>query len=340
MKNYILFVAGGSGGHITPAIAVALKLNKKDVFFICSKSDLDKNIIKKYDFKYKQISTGKLRRYFDWQNFLDIGRLSWGLVESFLFLVFNRPRVIFSKGGFVSLPVGISAFLLRIPFVLHESDSIMGLANRILSRLSNQKLSAFQIQDATEVGTPIRQDAQKADPKKANDFLNFKYKKPILLVIGGSQGSSFINNLIKNQLKNLKSFNIVIIKGKNQLNLKNSDSIRIFDFLYDEFFDVLNVSDFVISRSGANSIAEIAYFKKPAILIPLKNSANNHQYLNAKNLQKQKLCLMLTEDEVEKNLQKTIKKLQENKELFSKNISKLSSNESAEKIAKIIKKYI
>ncbi len=346
MKKEIIIVAGGSGGHITPALAVASEFNKKNILFLCSKKALDQKIISEAGYEYKKMLSGKLRRYFSWQNFIDFFLFLAGIFQSFFFLLINRPKIIFSKGGFVSLPVGISAWILRIPFILHESDAKMGLANKILSRFAKKTLTAMPSKKHTHAGTPIRKEILRGKKDKAQKFLNFKNpKKPLIFIIGGSQGALVINKKIKKiQRKFEKIANIAVLTGHGKKIFKNSDSLKAFEFLNKEYSHVLTLSDLVISRAGANSIAEISATKKPCILIPLPGSANNHQEKNAKLLEQKKACIYLSQKNLnEQKLFKTIENLLKNKQkqlVLKKNISKLFNPNSSKKIAEEIKKFL
>lgn len=346
MKKEIYIVAGGSGGHITPALAVASQFKKEQILFICSRADLDKKIIADAGYEYQTIFSGKLRRYFSWQNFTDFFSFLWGFWQSFFFLLFKRPKVIFSKGGFVSLPVGLAAFLLQIPLILHESDAQMGLANRILAKVAKKVLTAMPSEKYLHVGTPVRTEIVRAKTEEGEKFLNFKNpKKPMILVIGGSQGALFINKKIaKISHKLEKIANLVIITGAQKKDFKNSDSLRAYEYLSKEFGSVLKSADLVVSRAGANSIAEIAALKKPVILIPLPSAANDHQDKNARFLADKNAAIYLPQAGLqEQKLFKLIESLladDNQRKKLSVGISGFFEPKAGKKIAREIREYL
>ncbi len=351
-----MFSGGGSGGHLTPSIAVAEKFLKTHpqtkILFIGSNNGLDESIIKKFGFKFKGIHAGKLRRYFSWRNFLDFFRFFYGIGESFFMLKKFKADLVFSKGGFVSLPVAIAAAFLRIPIIAHESDTISGLANRIISKISKKVCYTFPILNASDkdvyTGTPIREEILKANKEEGRHFLNFDNNKPIVLFMGASQGASQINDICKNIFSELKlKANIVLISGKGKkLNIKD-DSLREYEFLGKEFPNVLKVSDIVISRAGANSLFELSALGKASIIIPLASSANNHQVKNAEYFKNKNAIEYFDSANDEREFDANVKeKIYEwiqdpkRKEVYEKNINKLFIEDAVEKLIKVIEKEI
>lgn len=337
-------LAGGSGGHIFPAIAVADKILEKQpnskILFICSKNHLDKNILIKNKKKFRSIFSGKLRRYFSLKNFTDPVFMIIGFFQSFFILIKFKPDVIFSKGGFVSLFPILAAWILKIPIITHESDSVSGLANNICNKFANIKMSAFKKKGFKFVGLPLRINK---DPIKIKLFNN--NKKNIFLFFG-SQGSVLINNLfIKIIEKITENFNVIWIYGNDDEKkfnpLTNIPNIKFYKFLHEDFFNILNSSDLIISRSGS-SIFEIAFLEKPSILIPLTSSAGNHQWKNAENFHKNQACIMLDERELTPEiLLNTIIKTMNNKKLkkLSENTKKIQIKDAADLIANKILEF-
>ncbi len=343
----LLFVAGGSGGHITPVLAIADEVRKQDttckIVFISSHSKLDNDIFSAHPYTYKRISisTGKLRRYFSLQNIGDFFRFLKGILDAYILLRKEEPDMIFLKGGYVSLPVGIAARLQNISFTIHESDSVSGLANRILHRLAARTLSTFPTPNALHVGTPIRKNILSGETERGRRFLKFSTHKPIILIMGGSQGAETINQLVIHSLAFLRNHaNVVHISGKGKSVESPTPAYRHFSYLGEEFGDVLWASDIVISRAGANSLFEIAAAQKPVIIIPLPSAANNHQVKNAEFF---KQCgaakILLEEDLTSAKFQETILKLLQNqnrKKMLAKNIALLTPLNSAKHIAQIL----
>ena len=290
------------------------------------------------NFTYSKYSVAKLRRYFSWQNFIDFFIFFKNIIKSFSFLVFNRPDKIFSKGGFVSLPFGISAFFLRIPFFLHETDSAMGLSNRILSVFAKKIFTGFPLKTKNSkyifIGNPVR--AEFFDIPKGNNL-----KTLHILIFGGSQGAKVLNewareffNISKNkELENVltlmkKNIEVLIISGKNKSNAERINKIteinnnflstseyKIFvkevEFLTSDFVQTIHNSDIVIARAGG-SIAELAAAQKCTVLVPLPTSANNHQQKNADYFTSENAVLQIQETDLHKK--ETYKRLNE---LFS-----------------------
>lgn len=236
------------------------------------------------------IHCGKLRRYFSFQNFLDFFKFFIGIFQSFIIIGEIKPDVVFSKGGFVGLPVVIGAFFRRKKCFIHESDLTPGLANRISLKFCDKVFVSF-IETKKFIkkfkgeiifsGSPVREEIFHANKENAEKILNFKNKKPIIFVIGGSTGAKQLNDLISKSAKVLfKEFNIIHQFGKNKKIDINNESYRGFDFIKEEYFDFLALSDLVISRAGANALFELEVAKKNALIIPME-SGRGDQVLNA-----------------------------------------------------------
>ncbi|SHE58188.1 undecaprenyldiphospho-muramoylpentapeptide beta-N-acetylglucosaminyltransferase [Clostridium fallax] len=351
MNRYkIIMTGGGSAGHVTPNLALVPKLKKAgfEIKYIGSKDGIEKDIIKKEGIEYYSISSGKLRRYFDIKNFTDPFKVMKGVCDAFLILGREKPDVIFSKGGFVTVPVVIAASMRNIPVVSHESDMTPGLANKLASPFCNKLCVTFpesvklvKGNKGIVTGTPIRESLFEGNKNNGRRFLNFETEKDIILVMGGSLGSKIINDTIRNNLKELLlKFNIVHLCGKGNLdkNLKNIKGYRQFEYLREELPDVINAADYLVSRAGANSIFEILALKKPNILIPLsKKASRGDQVLNAKSFEKSGYSIVIEEENLtDADFMTKIKYLKDNKEKFIKNMENSKSRNGVDNIINVI----
>lgn len=349
----IVFTGGGTGGHIFPNLAVISELKKvkprAKIFYIGSKKGPEKKIIKKAGIKFYEVTTGKLRRYLSIENLKDLFKIPLGIIQAFRILKKIKPDLVFAKGGFVSVPTASAAGILKIPLILHESDSTLGLATKSCSRFATKICLSFPLSKNYQLstinyqltGNPIRRIGSALRGKK---FLKFKNKKPIVLIAGGSSGSIFLNQLISKTLPELtKKANIVWLTGKNKkTNCKlQTANCKLFPFLDKEYLDVLAAADLVISRAGANAIFEIAASAKPSILIPLpKTGSRGDQILNAKFFEKSGASKVLLQEKT--NSQKFIKSvlnlLTSKQQLKKMSLAskKLAPKNAAKKIAKIL----
>ena len=318
----IALTGGGTAGHITPNLALIPELKKRgfDIIYIGSNNGMEKEIIEKKGIPFFGITADKLRRYVDIKNFLMPANVIKGIREAIKVLKENKVDVIFSKGGFVSVPVVIAAARLRIPVISHEADFTMGLANKIATPFSKKVCCNFEEtskmigKKGVFTGCPIRKELLSGDRKKGLNFLGFKNDKPILFVTGGSLGSKYINDLIRNNLSEiLKDMNIVHSCGKGKLDKNiNVEGYKQYELLTTELPDIFAASDFIISRAGANVIFEILALKKPNLLIPLSTKASRgDQILNANSFMKKKYSLVLLEEEQDKNPELFFKMLNE-----------------------------
>jgi UDP-N-acetylglucosamine--N-acetylmuramyl-(pentapeptide) pyrophosphoryl-undecaprenol N-acetylglucosamine transferase len=293
----IIFTGGGSAGHVTPNLPLisAFKCKGASVFYLGSEQGIERTLIKPLNIPYYPITTGKLRRYWTWKNLLTPFQLLLGIWQSFLLCRRLKPDIIFSKGGFVALPIVIAARLNGIPVVIHESDLSPGLANRLsfpFAKLICITFAAtaqfFNKQSKVLLtGMPIREFLYQGDPKKGLKFCGFTdNKKPILLVMAGGLGSVVINDAIRRLVQPLtKKFQIIHLCGKNKQDssFEGIVSYKQFEYLQDELADVLACADLVISRAGATSIYELLALAKPHILLPLsKKASRGDQIDNAK----------------------------------------------------------
>ncbi|MGE9881421.1 undecaprenyldiphospho-muramoylpentapeptide beta-N-acetylglucosaminyltransferase [Blautia obeum] len=329
MKRIIL-TGGGTAGHVTPNIALLPRLKELqyDIHYIGSYNGIEKELIEQFGIPYHGISSGKLRRYFSVQNFTDPFRVIKGLGEARKLVKILQPDVIFSKGGFVSVPVVLAGKSQHVPTIIHESDMTPGLANKISLPSATkvccnfpETLEHLPEGKAVLTGSPIRQELLSGDKFKARDFLGFTSDKPVIMVVGGSLGSVAVNEAVRGILPELlKDFQVVHLCGKGKIDdsLKNLDGYAQFEYIKDELKDLFALTDIVISRAGANAICELLALHKPNLLIPLSaNASRGDQILNARSFERQGYSVVLEEEELNKQvLLDSILRLYENRESY------------------------
>ena len=329
MKRIIL-TGGGTAGHVTPNIALLPRLKELqyDIHYIGSYNGIEKELIEQFGIPYHGISSGKLRRYFSVQNFTDPFRVIKGLGEARKLVKILQPDVIFSKGGFVSVPVVLAGKSQHVPTIIHESDMTPGLANKISLPSATkvccnfpETLEHLPEGKAVLTGSPIRQELLSGDKFKAREFLGFTSDKPVIMVVGGSLGSVAVNEAVRGILPELlKDFQVVHLCGKGKIDdsLKNLDGYAQFEYIKDELKDLFALTDIVISRAGANAICELLALHKPNLLIPLSaNASRGDQILNARSFERQGYSVVLEEEELNKQvLLESILRLYENRESY------------------------
>ncbi len=351
-KYKIIMTGGGTAGHVTPNLALVPGLKKRgfEIKYIGSKDGIEKEIIRDAKIPYYEISSGKLRRYFDFKNFSDPFKVMKGVLEANKILKREKPDVIFSKGGFVAVPVVIAASMKKIPVVSHESDLTPGLANKLSAPFCTKLCVTFReslnyIKDNKGVltGTPIREEILNGSKEKGREICGFKDNKEVLLVIGGSLGAKSINEAVRNNLDEiLKNYNIIHICGKNNLdkNLNGKSGYLQFEYVKEELPHLLKLADYVISRAGANVIFELLALNKPTLLIPLsKKISRGDQILNANSFEKEGYSIVLDEDEMIEDDKKIILKLKElknKKNSLVENMKKSGINNGVEAILEVI----
>lgn len=349
----IIMTGGGSAGHVTPNLALVPKLRKMgyQIEYIGTKEGIERTIIEKEKIKYHIISSGKLRRYFDIKNFTDPFKVVKGIVQSIFIMKRVKPNVVFSKGGFVSVPVVIAAHLSKIPVIAHESDITPGLANRLAAPYCTKVCVTFpesvkniKGDKAVLTGTPIREELLKGNPEKGREMCGFADKKPVLLIIGGSLGSKYINDSIRSILdKILIRYNVVHICGKGNLDkkLKDKKGYKQFEYINEELPHVMSTADIVISRAGANVIFELLALKKPNLLIPLsKKSSRGDQILNAASFEKSGYSMVVQEEDINgQTLMNKLDELYNNKEKYISRMSSSPLKNGVNEIIRLIEKY-
>lgn len=365
----IILTGGGTGGHLIPLINVAKKINEKigavEFLFVGPKGALEKKLVAKEGINIKNILVGKMRRYFSLANLTDAIKIPVGVVQSLWILLVFMPDAIFSKGGYASFPVVFAGWLYRIPIFIHDSDCVPGLANSILGKLATRVAISYPEAEreftpgkVALTGNPVDGDINHGEPEKARKMFSLTDIKKTIFVYGGSQGAQIINNkIIKILPQLLKKYQVVhqtgeknyedVVHKAGQLGIKaGRDGYYPVAFIYDELKDILAVADLVISRAGANSLSEIAANGKPAIIIPIEHSANNHQRMNAYSISKTGGCIVLEESNLGENIfLSRIEEILQNNELagkLSQNIKQFYHADAADKIAdgilEIIKK--
>ncbi len=310
MKKIVL-TGGGTAGHVTPNIALLPSLREAgyEIHYIGSYDGIEKKLIEDYKISYYGISTGKFRRYFALKNFTDPLRVIKGYSEARKILKQIRPDIVFSKGGFVSVPVVRAAHSLGIPCIIHESDMTPGLANKLCISVANkvccnfpETLKMLPEDKAVLTGSPIRAELRQGNRIAALELCGFTANKPVIMVIGGSLGAASINKVVREALpKLLEDFQIIHICGKEKVDnlLLNVPGYKQFEYVKAELKDLFALADVVISRAGANAICELLALKKPNVLIPLSaKSSRGDQILNAHSFESQGFSLVIDEDDL------------------------------------------
>lgn len=349
MKRIIL-TGGGTAGHVTPNIALipGLKELGYDIHYIGSYNGIEKNLIEQLDIPYHGISSGKLRRYFSLQNFTDPFRVLKGFGEARKLIKTLKPDVIFSKGGFVSVPVVIAGKKCNVPTIIHESDMTPGLANKIAIPSATkvccnfpETLNYLPKNKAILTGCPIRSELLTGDRSKALRYCGLEGDKPVILIIGGSLGSVAINNAVRAILPNLlKDFHVIHLCGKNKADesLLNLDGYVQFEYVQDELKDMFALADIVISRAGANAICELLALHKPNLLIPLSaNASRGDQILNAHSFEHQGYSIVLEEEQLTDSvLLNVIEKLYKEKDAYITAMKQSKQQDSVQTILHLI----
>jgi len=305
----IAITGGGTGGHVYPALAVYEELKKRgysDFYWIGSSRGMERNIIKNWDIPYYGIPSGKLRRYISLENIIDVFRIAAGFFRALRVLIKRPPDILFSKGGYVSVPPVIAAKILKIPVVSHESDADPGLATKINARFSDKIAVPYSStkrcfpntlhSKITVTGNPIRSDIQKGDAEYGRKLVGAPSGKRILLVMGGSQGARQINTLISEVRDSLTSYWFVVHQmGRREFKPVQAQDYFAAPYFSDEYAHLLRAADLVVSRSGAGALWECAAAGKPMVLIPLLGSATRgDQAKNADIFEKAGAAIVLS----------------------------------------------
>jgi UDP-N-acetylglucosamine--N-acetylmuramyl-(pentapeptide) pyrophosphoryl-undecaprenol N-acetylglucosamine transferase len=352
--KHIVLTGGGTAGHVTPNIAMIPRLKELgySISYIGSYQGIEKKLIEDLGIPYYGISSGKLRRYFDPQNFTDPLRIAKGYHEASGLIKQLNPDVVFSKGGFVTVPVVIAASRRKIPVFLHESDMTPGLANKICIPFATKVCCNFPetvahlpAKKAVLTGTPIRQELMSGNIQRARDFTGLTEDMPVILIIGGSQGAAAINESIRAILPELlKEFQIIHLCGKGKLDesLTNHKGYVQYEYIQKELPDLFALTDLVISRAGANAICEISALNKPNLLIPLSAKASRgDQLLNAHSFEKLGFSMVLEEEKItNETLLTAIHKLYDDRHTYMEAMSQSNHTDSIARILSLFKKAV
>jgi UDP-N-acetylglucosamine--N-acetylmuramyl-(pentapeptide) pyrophosphoryl-undecaprenol N-acetylglucosamine transferase len=363
----IVFTGGGTGGHIFPIIAIIRELrkisNEFEFFYIGPRDEFAQTFLPYEDVKIKWVICGKFRRYLNlksfFQNLIDLFKIPIGIFQTFFYLFFINPDLIFSKGGYGSLPAVISGWVLGIPIFLHESDVVPGLVNRFLGKLATEifvsfpKTLYFPQDKMVVVGNPIRLELLKGEKREAMEYFKISGEKPVILILGGSQGAQRINEKILMILNELlenfeiihqtgdKNFKEVELQAEGIMKKELKRYYHPFPFLKEEQLKrAYAVCDLVVARAGSGTIFEIAALGKPSILIPLPESAQDHQLKNAYSYFESKATVVMEEKNFTPGFfLERLKFLFTHKEELEK-MSKAAKDFSKPLAAKIIAYYI
>lgn len=352
MTKKIIFTGGGTAGHVTVNLALMPKFINEgwQVIYIGSENGIEKQLVATVDqVPYRSISTGKLRRYFDWNNLKDPFRVLKGMFQAYRIIKMEKPNVLFSKGGFVAVPVILGAWLNKVPVITHESDLTPGLANRISVPFVTKVCVTFpetkrylRENKAAHVGAIIREELLCGKAERGLALCGFQEDKPVLLIMGGSLGARRINEAIRANLDQLKvQFQIVHICGKgNVVQALESNGYRQFEYVQEDLPDLLAMTDLVISRAGSNAIFEFLALRKPMLLIPLSRAASRgDQILNARSFENAGYAKVIEEENLTDDILFTsVQRLYENRSHFIEAMEREQKRDSISQVISLIKK--
>lgn len=350
-KKRILFTGGGSAGHVIVNLALIPMFQKEgwEIDYIGSKNGIEKKLIGQLEnVTYYPISTGKLRRYMSKENFKDPFKVMKGMMQAWGIIGKRKPNVIFSKGGFVSVPVVLASRLRRVPTIIHESDYTPGLANKLAIPFAKKVLATFPEtmqylpeKKAEYVGAVIREELFQGSEEKGLAFTGLTKEKPVLLIMGGSGGSQKINKVVRGSLdKLLPSFEIIHICGQGNVdeNLHKKGYVQ-FEYVNEELKDIFAITDYVLSRAGANAIFEFLALRIPMLLIPLSLAASRgDQIVNAKSFSDSSYAHVLEEEKLtEETFVDEVLNLQKKAPILMGEMNKYESAKARDHVIDIIK---
>ncbi|MBP1992794.1 undecaprenyldiphospho-muramoylpentapeptide beta-N-acetylglucosaminyltransferase [Paenibacillus eucommiae] len=349
----IVFTGGGSAGHVTPNLAIITRLQQLgwDIRYIGSAAGIEKDIMAHEGIPFYPISSGKLRRYVDVKNIKDPFKVAKGVYDSYKILRSLKPAIVFSKGGFVSVPVVLGSKMKRIPTIIHESDMTPGLANKLAIPFAAKVCVTFpetmkhiKGHKAVLTGLPIRPAILQGNAMKGLQLCDFHSQKPVVMVMGGSLGSQAMNKALRDNLETwLADFQIVHICGKGNLAsaLLDVRGYKQFEFVSDELPDIMAMADLVVSRAGSTSIYEFLALEKPMLLIPLSRQASRgDQILNAGSFQRSGYAAVLDEaDLTGESLILAVRSLYENRSSFKAAMATRNSMDAVESIISLIEAH-
>ena len=348
--KHIVLTGGGTAGHVTPNIALIPRLKELgyEISYIGSEDGIESKLIPELGIPYYSVSTGKLRRYLSAKNISDSLKYLKGIGEAKKLLKKLDPDVIFSKGGFVAVPVSKAAAKLGIPYAIHESDMTPGLANKMSFATASkvccnfpETLEYLPSEKAVLTGTPIRQELLSGDASAAKKFCGFTDEKPVIMVVGGSLGAAAVNEAVRKVLPELlKDYNVIHLCGEGKVDesFNGTEGYVQYTYIKKEMADLFALSDLVISRAGANAICEICALAKPNLLIPLSAKASRgDQILNARSFEKQGFSRVIEEEDLtDELLLKTVKELYDNKDSYIDAMHKSGLTDSISAVIRVI----
>jgi UDP-N-acetylglucosamine--N-acetylmuramyl-(pentapeptide) pyrophosphoryl-undecaprenol N-acetylglucosamine transferase len=349
MSKKIVLTGGGTLGHVTPHLALIPRLQEAgyEIHYIGTENGMEAPKMRAVEgVTYHAVKSGKLRRYHSWQNFTDPFRVIAGAFQSARLMGKIRPNVVFSKGGFVAVPVVFGAWLHRIPVLCHESDLTPGLANKLCKPFARRFATTFPEcaealgAKAEMTGTPLRPELFSGSREKGLALLGFDGSKPMLLMMGGSSGAQSVNACLREALPSLTEFDICHICGKGNLDpaLEGTPGYRQIEFLDAELPDVLACTDLVLSRAGANALCEFQALGRPMLLIPYpKGASRGDQILNARSLEKRGLCRVLMQEDMNaESLAGAIKETWNDREKLAEALKNAPPADGTERVLEMI----
>ncbi len=356
IKKKVLLVGGGSGGHVFPLLNVwEFMKDDYEVLYIGEENGKEKSWVEERGIRYKGIQAGKLRRYFSLQNFVDFFKVPIGIYQSWKIIKDFKPDLVFAKGGNVSFPAVVAAWWLKIPILTHESDLVMGLANKMTASMATKIAVSFPVGGYGEkyadkmiyTGLPVRAWNKKSgDEEEIMKHFGVNKELPVIFVTGGSQGAMNLNSYVMKHLEKILEYaNVIFVTGENDYervngevgHVKGEGVCKIYSFLTDNFNKGMFVSDLIVSRASATTLAEISSMAKPSVLVPLPTSASNHQYFNAKSYEDMGACVLIEERDFDKfNLAVLIRSLFEDEESYHEMSSSASAAMQTDGVGKII----
>ncbi len=351
----IVLTGGGTAGHVSvnEALIPILKERGYDIHYIGSYDGIEKELIDgEYEgVTYHAISSGKLRRYFSMKNFTDPFRVLTGVLQAYRLLKKIKPSVVFSKGGFVSVPVALAAKMAKIPLVVHESDMTPGLANRLSLPFARHIFTVFESTLAhvpegkgTAVGAIIRPELFNGEREKGLYYAGLDGEKEVLLVMGGSQGSIVLNKAIRSNLRQiLEIYDIIHLCGKGHIDetLEGVPGYTQFEYVTTALPDLLAATDVAVSRAGSNTIFELLALQKPMLLVPLSAAkSRGDQILNAQRFEQMKIAKVIEEETLETiDIVETFKQFEQEKSKMKEELEKYKDVKTPEKMLDLILQY-
>ena len=352
MKKIVL-TGGGTAGHVTPNLALLPTLLAEgwEVYYIGSENGIEKKLIEAENIPYYSIPTGKLRRYLSRQNITDMFRVVKGIGEAAKILKEIQPDVVFSKGGFVAVPVVLGAKKNKIPVIIHESDITPGLANKIAMPFAQVVCTTFPEtlqyvpkQKGLYTGSPIRQELFAGNREKGLAACGFDGTKPVLLQMGGSLGAVKLNECLRACLPSLlKDFDVIHLCGKGHFeeSLQHTAGYCQFEYVSEGLADLFAAADVLISRTGSNSISEFLALQKPHLLIPLSaNASRGDQILNAASYEKQGFAMVLQEEALSpERMEADVRRLYEIRDRYQEAMCKSKQTNGVEAVMEQIRRF-